>query len=71
MSEYGRPDRLDCLMVMAEKLGYGPHYGEFAANHTDAQLDALEAEGRMHIQRKRQIREMAARKRMKHMPGKE
>ena len=49
-------DRLTCLMVMAEKLGYGVHYGHLVANTTEYQRDMMEEEGRMILQRRAEIR---------------
>lgn len=62
MSTYRRYDRLACLMYMAEKLGYGPHYGRLVAETTEAERDALETRGRRALERRDAVR-IAARKR--------
>ena len=49
-------DRLTCIMAVADKYGYGPHYGTLVANTTEAQRDKMEGEGRMMLQRRAEIR---------------
>lgn len=56
-------DRLACLMVMAEKLGYGPHYGRLVAATTPEERDKLAEQGRRYLEKRDQLAKTAARRR--------
>ena len=48
-------DRLACLMVMAERLGYGPHYGRLVDETTPEERDKLAEQGRRYLEKRDQM----------------
>ena len=56
-------DRMACLMVMAEKLGYGPHYGRLVAGTTPEERDKLAEQGRRYLEKRDNLATAAAKRR--------
>ena len=52
-------DRIDCLMAVADKEGYGGQYGRLVAETTRAQRDVMEVEGRAILTRRDTVRKAA------------
>ena len=58
-------DRLTCLMYMADRMGYGVHYGRLVAETTVYERDELERKGRAALERRDAARRAARGRREK------